>query len=55
MLDQLPSQHLPDVCAAIVKASYSEKMQVLDAVDLSDRFKRALPLIVRQIEVMICF
>ncbi|XP_029637079.1 lon protease homolog 2, peroxisomal isoform X1 [Octopus sinensis] len=52
MLDQLPSQHLPDVCAAIVKASYSEKMQVLDAVELSDRFKRALPLIVRQIEAL---
>ncbi|CAE1233160.1 lon [Acanthosepion pharaonis] len=51
MLDQLPSQHLPDICAAIVKASYSEKMQVLDAVDLSDRFKRALPLLMRQVEV----
>lgn len=50
MLDQLPSQHLPDICAAIVKASYSEKMQVLDAVDLSDRFKRALPLLMRQVE-----
>ncbi|XP_071088877.1 lon protease homolog 2, peroxisomal-like [Haliotis cracherodii] len=50
MLENLPSQHLPDVCAAIVKASYTEKIQVLDAVDLTDRFKKALPLLMRQIE-----
>lgn len=52
MLENLPSQHLPDVCAAIVKASYTEKIQVLDAVDLTDRFKKALPLLMRQIEVL---
>lgn len=51
MLESLPSQHLPDICAAIVKASYSEKIQVLDAVDLTERFKKALPLLMRQIEV----
>ena len=51
MLDSLPSQHLPDMCAAIVKASYVEKLQVLDAVDLTERFKRTLPLLMRQIEV----
>lgn len=50
MLESLPSQHLPDICAAIVKASYSEKIQVLDAVDLTERFKKALPLLMRQIE-----
>ncbi|XP_056008966.1 lon protease homolog 2, peroxisomal-like [Ostrea edulis] len=50
MLENLPSQHLPDICAAIVKASYSEKIQVLDAVDLTERFKKALPLLMRQIE-----
>ncbi|ESO82781.1 hypothetical protein LOTGIDRAFT_109034 [Lottia gigantea] len=50
MLESLPSQHLPDVCAAIVKASYTEKLQVLDAIDLTDRFNKALPLLVRQIE-----
>lgn len=50
MLENLPSQHLPDICAAIVKASYAEKIQVLDAVDLNERFKKALPLLMRQIE-----
>lgn len=51
MLESLPSQHLPDICAALVKASYTEKIQVLDAVDLTDRFRKALPLLMRQIEV----
>lgn len=50
MLDSLPSQHLPDICSTIVKASYAEKIQVLDAVDLTERFKKALPLLMRQIE-----
>lgn len=50
MLESVPSQHLPDICAALVKASYTEKIQVLDAVDLQDRFKKALPLLMRQIE-----
>ena len=35
----------------MVKASYAEKLQVLDAVDLTQRFKKALPLLMRQIEV----
>ncbi|KAH9515489.1 Lon protease-like protein 2 [Bulinus truncatus] len=50
MLDSVPSQHLPDICSTIVKASFSEKIQVLDAVDLAERFKKALPLLIRQIE-----
>nr|KAG5707875.1 hypothetical protein BaRGS_031606 [Batillaria attramentaria] len=50
MLDSLPSQHLPDICSTIVKASYAEKIQVLDAIDLTERFKKALPLLMRQIE-----
>ncbi|KAL3860391.1 hypothetical protein ACJMK2_010516 [Sinanodonta woodiana] len=50
MLESLPSQHLPDICAAIVKASYTEKIQVLDSVDLTERFRKALPLLMRQIE-----
>ena len=54
MLDQLPSQHLPDICASIVKASVAEKLQVLDAVDLDDRFRKTLPLLMRQIEVSLC-
>ena len=51
MLDSLPSQHLPDITASIVKASYAEKIQVLDAIDLEERFKKTLPLLMRQIEV----
>ena len=50
MLDNLPSQSLPDITASIVKASYSEKLQVLDAVDLRERFRKTLPLLMRQIE-----
>lgn len=47
----LPVQSLPDVCAAIVRASHAERLQVLDAVDLGERFKKTLPLLIRQIEV----
>jgi len=50
MLDSLPDEHFPDICASIVKASYAEKLQVLDALDLSERFKKTLPLLMRQIE-----
>jgi len=56
MLDSVPVEHLPDICTLLVKASYAEKIQVLDAVDISDRFKKTLPLLMRQIEVgnLIC-
>ena len=54
VMDSVPSQHLTDICSAIVKASYTEKIQVLDAVDLGERFKKALPLLMRQIEVSMC-
>ncbi|KAI0230376.1 lon peptidase 2, peroxisomal [Lamellibrachia satsuma] len=50
MLDNVPSQQLPDICVSIVKASLAEKVQVLDAVDLAERFKKTLPLLMRQIE-----
>jgi len=52
MLDSVPVQHLPDICASLVKTSYAEKIQVLDAVDVSERFKKTLPLLMRQIEVV---
>lgn len=51
MLDSVPVQHLPDICASLVKTSYAEKIQVLDAVNVSERFKKTLPLLMRQIEV----
>jgi ATP-dependent Lon protease len=50
MLDTLPAHHLADLCASLVNATFLEKLQVLDAVDLSERLKKALPLLVRQIE-----
>lgn len=50
VLVSLPVQSLPDVCAAIVRASHAERLQVLDAVDLGERFKKTLPLLIRQIE-----
>jgi len=50
MLDTLPAHHLADLCASLVNASFLEKLQVLDAVDLSERLKKALPLLIRQIE-----
>ena len=51
LLNSLPVHSLPDVCAAIVKASHGERLQILDAVSLSERFQRTLPLLLRQIEV----
>lgn len=51
ILEQLPNQQVADLCASIVKASYEEKLQVLDAVDLEERLKKTLPLVIRQIEV----
>jgi ATP-dependent Lon protease len=50
MLESVPSHQLADIRAAIVKASYKEKLDILNAVDLRERFERALPLLIRQIE-----
>lgn len=50
LLNSLPIHSLPDVCAAIVRASHAERLQVLDSVDLTERFKQTLPLLLRQIE-----
>lgn len=51
LLNSLPVHSLPDVCAAIVRASHNERLQILDAVDLAERFRKTLPLLIRQIEV----
>lgn len=50
MLDSLPRETLPDVLASMIRTSNKEKLQVLDAVDLEERFKKALPLLTRQID-----
>ncbi|XP_074534344.1 lon protease homolog 2, peroxisomal [Halichoeres trimaculatus] len=50
LLDSLPRETLPDVVASMIRTSNKEKLQVLDAVSLEERFKKALPMLNRQIE-----
>lgn len=50
LLDSLPRETLPDVVASMIRSSNKEKLQVLDAVSLEERFKTALPMLTRQIE-----
>lgn len=41
---------LADLVASLTKASFTEKLEILDAIDLMERFKKALPLLVRQVK-----
>ncbi|XP_034032854.1 lon protease homolog 2, peroxisomal [Thalassophryne amazonica] len=50
LLDSLPRETLPDVVASMIRTSNMEKLQVLDAVNLEERFKAVLPMLTRQIE-----
>lgn len=50
MLSSVPGHQLADVCASLVKASYAEKLQMLETLDLTERFKKILPIIMRQSE-----
>ncbi|XP_071403577.1 lon protease homolog 2, peroxisomal [Centroberyx affinis] len=50
LLDSLPRETLPDVVASMIRTSNKEKLQVLDAVSLEERFKKTLPMLTRQIE-----
>ncbi|XP_070763320.1 lon protease homolog 2, peroxisomal isoform X1 [Enoplosus armatus] len=50
LLDSLPRETLPDVVASMIRTSNQEKLQVLDAVSLEERFKKALPMLTRQID-----
>uniref|UniRef100_A0A8C0IUP7 Lon protease homolog 2, peroxisomal n=1 Tax=Chelonoidis abingdonii TaxID=106734 RepID=A0A8C0IUP7_CHEAB len=50
LLDNLPREALPDVLTSIIRTSNQEKLQILDAVSLEERFKMTIPLLVRQIE-----
>uniref|UniRef100_A0A4W5PC60 Lon protease homolog 2, peroxisomal n=1 Tax=Hucho hucho TaxID=62062 RepID=A0A4W5PC60_9TELE len=50
LLDSLPRETLPDVLTSMIHTSNKEKLQVLDAVSLEERFKKTLPLLTRQIE-----
>ncbi|XP_058011640.1 lon protease homolog 2, peroxisomal [Ahaetulla prasina] len=50
LLDNLPREALPDIVTSIIRTSNQEKLQILDAVGLEERFKMTIPLLVRQIE-----
>ncbi|KXJ23831.1 lon protease homolog 2, peroxisomal [Exaiptasia diaphana] len=52
MLTALPDHSLPDTLASIVKATFDEKLEVLNTTDLVDRFKKALHLLKRQQEIV---
>ncbi|KAK7861968.1 hypothetical protein R5R35_013532 [Gryllus longicercus] len=52
MLNSLPGHHLADVCASLVKASYTEKLEILDALDVTERLKKTLTLISRHFAEM---
>uniref|UniRef100_A0A8C5R1I7 Lon protease homolog 2, peroxisomal n=1 Tax=Leptobrachium leishanense TaxID=445787 RepID=A0A8C5R1I7_9ANUR len=50
LLNNLPRELLPDVLSSIIRTSNQEKLQILDAVSLEERFKVTIPLLLRQIE-----
>lgn len=52
MLNSIPHTMLADLVASLTKASFTEKLEILDAIDLMERFKKALPLLVRQVKSM---
>lgn len=51
ILSLLPDHNLPDFVTSLVSTSFEEKMEVLDAVELSERFRIALTLLQRQVSV----
>ncbi len=50
MLTTVPSHQLADLLSSLVNSSYKEKLEILETLDLEDRFKKALPLVKRQTE-----
>ena len=50
MLMSLPVEQLADLLASLVKASYPERLDILEAVSLEERFEKAFPLLQRQID-----
>ena len=51
LLDSLPDTGLPDLFASILRTSFQEKLEVLDATDLLGKFKTVQALLFRQIAV----
>ncbi|RDD43083.1 Lon protease-like protein 2, peroxisomal [Trichoplax sp. H2] len=50
MVSSLPAERLPDLIASVTKLSFDEKLKILNAVEVGDRFKKTLPLLLKQIE-----
>ncbi|XP_071973262.1 lon protease homolog 2, peroxisomal [Engystomops pustulosus] len=50
LLNNLPKELLPDVLTSIIRTTNEEKLQILDAVGLEERYKVTIPLLLRQIE-----
>ncbi|XP_072278565.1 lon protease homolog 2, peroxisomal [Pyxicephalus adspersus] len=50
LLDNLPRELLPDILTSIIRTTNEEKLQILDAVGLEERFKVTIPLLLRQIQ-----
>lgn len=50
LLGSLPVQSLLDVCASIVRATQEERLEILDTIDIAERLRKILPLLLRQIE-----
>jgi len=50
MLATVPTQQLADMVSSIVKASYGERLDILNSISIEERFEKAFPLLERQIE-----
>ncbi|XP_063294301.1 lon protease homolog 2, peroxisomal [Pelobates fuscus] len=50
LLNNLPRELLPDVLTSIIRTTNEEKLKILDAVSLEERFRVTIPLLLRQIE-----
>jgi len=50
LLDSLPAHLLADIVASVVKTSYLEKLDILNAISLKERLEKAFPLLERQLE-----
>ncbi|XP_039618789.1 lon protease homolog 2, peroxisomal [Polypterus senegalus] len=50
LLDSMPVETLPDILTSMIRTTNKEKLQILDAVELEERFKMTIPLLIRQIE-----
>lgn len=50
MMMTMPTYQLPDTFTAIVKSSVQERLEILRSLSMEDRFRKALPLLERQIQ-----